>query len=402
MKFLDVITCLVLLVTLSNAQSPYNSISHGIILDEMDASSLAQGSIGLIPSHNSRFSTLNPATWSDLRFTYLTIHYNGGEIQYPDRDFKTEFGRLTNVAFIVPIKEKYAWGFGLRPYSRKQFSIEDDKIAPVIFSGDTLTVTKKVDGTGGISSFYSAGSWKINKDYALGLQWEFLFGVFDEEDTTFIDNRHTYYRRHFEFKATLLSLFLRSSQLESSRHSTIYVGLKFPIGRQKIIETDSPMFAERDRKPSQRLSLPLSLYGGLVYHMSRHTHFGFEILNRWFSESKPSVLNTLAGREENASRISLGLLRERIPGSQRFFNRLHYRIGFFRREHYISRSKKDLKELGIALGFGFPFGNTQNQIDIGLRVSKREGFLTNESELIRLITIGVTIGDIWLVKRRRR
>ena len=388
-----------ILMTSSGAQSPYNTISHGIIFDERIATSLSQGSVGLIPSYNSKFSEVNPATWSDLTFARLLAHYNAGEIEYPNQEFKSSFGYLTNATFIVPINGKFALGLGVRPVTRKRFSVKQGADAIFIFSGDTLIQSKQITGTGGVSSFFTGGSWKIDEANTLGLRMDFLFGVFDETTRSL----SSFYRRHFEYKGTLLSLYLRAAQFETSLKSTLYVGFSVPFGRRKIVETDYwNLYDGGQKKSLQGFPLPYSISGAVVSHVQKTTHFGLEVLIRRFPKDDTSVLNTLHGGEDTAYRVSLGILREAIPGSRSLFERFHYRIGFFRRQHYIFRFHEGLKEQGIAFGFGIPFGVSQNQIDIGFQFSRRNGFLSDETEYVQQLTIGLSLGDIWLVKRRRR
>jgi len=422
MKFHRITSLWFLCFAFSIAQSPYNSISHGIILDEGDASSLAQGGSGLLPSFNSRFSIVNPSTWTDLRLTYLTAHYTTGEIEYLEQDYKAGFGRLSYSTFIIPIGDKYGWGIGLKPYSRKQFSVEDEKENIVIFSSDTLELSKTIDGMGGISSFFTGGSWKIDESKTVGFLWDFLFGAFNEVTSMNLnDDPPTIFRRRFQYKGTLLSLYLRVKPIKSFSKSTFYFSGQFPVGSRKVVITNYHSFSDQDNngihssidypipqdvKPEKYVHssffLPYTLSSGWVYHLSDQTHAGIEIVTRIISKNQDNHLSSIFGKEKSESRIGFGLLRESVASSQRFIDRFHYRIGLFQREHYISRSNRNLSEQGITLGFGIPFGLTQNQIDIGFRLSARDGFFTNETEYVRQLTLGVTIGDIWLVKRRRR
>lgn len=419
MKFLRSGISLVWLVAVCLAQSPYNSIAHGMILDRVDASSIAQGSTGLIPSHNSQFSSLNPATWSSVKFASLTAHYHTGEIEYAGQDFKHGFGRLAYAAFIVPIKGEFAWGMGLRPYTRKVFALKDDEFATIVFSGDTLTLAKEIHGGGGISTLFTGGSWRIDKTKALGIQWDILFGVATEETFSRLDTDFlTTYRRRFRYKGTLLSLFFTMSPDDFPLISTFYLAGQFPVGPGKVVETNYHLFldlnfdgfADRplssDIEPETRvhssLSLPWALSAGWVYHMTPRTHLGVEAIASRFQEKTDSALSSIDGRAKAGSRVAVGLLREGVSGSRNFLGRFHYRVGFFERQHYISQLNEALRERGIALGISIPFGLTQNQIDFGFRYSKQEGFLSGQSGFVRQFAVGVTLGDIWLVKRRGR
>ena len=56
-------------------------------------------------------------------------------------------------------------------------------------------------------------------------------------------------------------------------------------------------------------------------------------------------------------------------------------------------------DLGISIGFGIRFGVTKNQIDFGLNLINRSDSYTSD-KLITNFNIGISIGDLWFVKRR--
>ena len=413
------LTILVFVVAIAiHGQSPYNSALHGIILDRGAASSMGYGGAGLVSAHSSRFSVENPSSWANLTFTLLSVHYNTGEVLYGGSESTAGFGRLANASFIVPIRKKFALGLGIAPLSRKQFTLIDSSAASVIFAGDTLVMAKSLSGVGGISSFFTGGTWRLNETNSVGLKLDFLFGTFDDSTTALVPisylagyyhNEYPYYRRHSEYKGTLVSLYLTSSQRKGRLKSTFYLGLSLPVGASKVVRTDYFPYADSEKQSPEEFPLPVTVMGGLARHLTGNLHVGVEYQRRYFEEKGAGirhqndyVLNSLSGSFGEASRLSVGLLRERIPGSRDFFDLLHYRIGFFRRQHYIFRVENDLMESGLAVGLGIPFGLTQNQIDFGFRFSSRKGFLSDDPEIIRQFTVGLTIGDVWLVKRRRR
>tara|TARA_Y100000296_G_scaffold84949_1_gene119653 strand:- start:844 stop:1302 length:459 start_codon:yes stop_codon:yes gene_type:complete len=148
--------------------------------------------------------------------------------------------------------------------------------------------------------------------------------------------------------------------------------------------------------------LPTTLSGGLIYSLSSSIYAGAELVIRSFGSSEADNLNTLDGEMGRANRISIGLTREKILGSRDIMNMFHYRVGFFRRSHYIHKFGNDLTEVGLSFGIGVPFGLTQNQLDFGFRISGRSGFLSDSSETINQFSVGLTLGDLWLVKGKRR
>ena len=390
--FLLFSTCLV-------AQSPYNAVGHGIILDSPDAASLGLSSTGLIPSFNSRFSPSNPTTWTDLVFTYLMGHYNAKEVS--TEGFRSGFGTLSSAALIVPIQGKYALGLGMTPVTRKSFDLMADTTSEV-FSGDTLTLSKTMDGSGGISTMFAGAGWKVSPKHTIGIRFDFLFGVYDEHTVSHIDYRSSDYARRFAYKGTMLSGYYRFVPTIENRRLSAFAGFQLPFGNQYIVRTDFFTYVEPDAQPRMNFVLPSTLSGGLVYHISSSTHAGAEMFIRSFGSPETKNLNTLDGEVGKANRISIGLTREKIYGSRDIMDKVHYRVGFFRRSHYIRGPKNDLTEMGLSFGIGVPFGLTQNQLDFGFRISQRSGFLTEDPESINQFSVGLTLGDLWLVKGKRR
>ena len=43
----------------------------------------------------------------------------------------------------------------------------------------------------------------------------------------------------------------------------------------------------------------------------------------------------------------------------------------------------------------------ENQSDVGFSISKRTGFLVGD-ELLKQFSVGLSLGDIWFIKRRER
>ena len=86
---------------------------------------------------------------------------------------------------------------------------------------------------------------------------------------------------------------------------------------------------------------------------------------------------------------------------------LHFRAGIFKRAYEIENqfSHNDyavdykINDLGISIGFGVKFGVTKNQIDFGLNLINRSDS-HNREKLITNFNIGISIGDLWFVKRR--
>ena len=186
------------------SQSPLNSLGHGTIINSPDASSLGLSSTGLIPSGNNSFSLHNPTTWTELNFTYLSVNFNSNYVNSENYNLFKSF--LSGISFLVPIRNKYGFGLGIRPYSRKDFKIFSTK-ENINFDNEVYTLSRTYSGNGGISSFFNSLSFKISEKHTIASQIEFLFGTYNEERTSFVSTKQFNFNQMIGYKSTMLSLF---------------------------------------------------------------------------------------------------------------------------------------------------------------------------------------------------
>ena len=64
--------------------------------------------------------------------------------------------------------------------------------------------------------------------------------------------------------------------------------------------------------------------------------------------------------------------------------------------------KRATKAIGFSWGIGYKFGAVGNRIDINYYVGFREYVQSFDSEIIHQIQFGLTLADIWFVKRRQK
>jgi hypothetical protein len=68
---------------------------------------------------------------------------------------------------------------------------------------------------------------------------------------------------------------------------------------------------------------------------------------------------------------------------------------------YEIKNLDNVKEVGLGLGVGIEFGLMRNQIDIGYNLVNRDNIYNVGSETVQSFNVGVSIGDLWFVKRRK-
>ena len=69
-------------------------------------------------------------------------------------------------------------------------------------------------------------------------------------------------------------------------------------------------------------------------------------------------------------------------------------------QKYGAKNLENINEVGLGLGVGYNFGITGNQIDFGYKLADRSGIYLVENETLHMFSVGISIGDLWFVKRR--
>ena len=65
-------------------------------------------------------------------------------------------------------------------------------------------------------------------------------------------------------------------------------------------------------------------------------------------------------------------------------------------------SSAEITEMGYSIGIGFRFKPVGNQIDINYYFGNREYSDISDKEFIQQLQIGISLADIWFVKRRQK
>ena len=82
-------------------------------------------------------------------------------------------------------------------------------------------------------------------------------------------------------------------------------------------------------------------------------------------------------------------------------DRITFRTGIYKDIYELRYSGKSIIENGLSLGFGFKFAATGNQIDFSFRNGSRYIDRSNK-ELFREFTVGISVGDVWFLRRRAK
>ena len=135
---------------------------------------------------------------------------------------------------------------------------------------------------------------------------------------------------------------------------------------------------------------------GADYEFSPRKHFQAELL-LWNDNGEHNLNSSIYdGYLESKNKLSLSYIKFAQPFSR---DRYNFKGSLFL-QNYGVKNLENINEVGLGLGVGLNFGITGNQIDFGYKYATRSGVFVVGDETLHMFNFGISIGDLWFVKRR--
>ena len=446
---------LIILSSFVYSQDVYSAYGIGELLLSHNASVIGTGSTGLMPNFQKNVSLSNPSTWTDMPFAYISINYGGLQIIDKINNRENILSGLHQFQFILPIKGKYAIGISFQPYSSQLYSLYSNNTDIKYIEQDTINFNSYLNGGGGISDLSFSLSARFSKTEKGALKFNYLFGssrnqisysmndgnngldddfdgLIDEEGEN--DINYIYNQRNI-YDGTLISGYLSSNRINiGKRKLTISASFNSVFNSFRVKNysfypfedvnnngyydlSDYPTPAGNDSIPPtalkydyKKLFIPSQYSIGLNLEMSDLLNLQAE-LSSWsdLANGENNVLSNLNYQLTDYQHFNISAIRFARALPRYWYESLHFRSGLFVRKYNLKMyatnetdfNQYDYNDIGLSIGVGIKFGLTKNQLDFGLNLINRSDSINND-KFITNFNIGLTIGDIWFVKRRAK
>ena len=446
---------LIILSSFVYSQDVYSAYGIGELLLSHNASVIGAGSTGLMPNFQKNVSLSNPSTWTDMPFAYISINYGGLQIIDKINNRENILSGLHQFQFILPIKGKYAIGISFQPYSSQLYSLYSNNTDIKYIEQDTINFNSYLNGGGGISDLSFSLSARFSKTEKGALKFNYLFGssrnqisysmndgnngldddfdgLIDEEGEN--DINYIYNQRNI-YDGTLISGYLSSNRINiGKRKLTISASFNSVFNSFRVKNysfypfedvnnngyydlSDYPTPAGNDSIPPtalkydyKKLFIPSQYAIGLNLEMSDLLNLQAELSN-WsdLANGENNVLSNLNYQLTDYQHFNISAIRFARALPRYWYESLHFRSGLFVRKYNLKMyatnetdfNQYDYNDIGLSIGVGIKFGLTKNQLDFGLNLINRSDSINND-KFITNFNIGLTIGDIWFVKRRAK
>ncbi len=419
-NFNKIIILAVFLCSTLFSQSLLNGYGIGKKIDIYDAASLGISSTGLLPSFTKDVSLHNPSTWKNLNFTYFTGTYQV-EQKIVLNDIINGNSNLGYAQFIIPIKNKYAFGLGIHPYFNQYLILDGSDENDYIAFGDILTINHSYSSFGGITAFNISFAGNVLNNLNAGVTFDFLYGSARQQTIFSIADLDYYSQQRHVYSGSLAKFYINSDILSKwNVPLNLYFGWGLPLNAISVKSyyykpfEDSNDSGEQDNSDfpklsdstdplvlnTENVSAPYEYQFGFDYAIQK----GISLLgeySRWEDKEKIGAnYSALNDQIKSIDHFNIGIIKftPRIP--KNFLDRMNFKAGAYSDNIKLLNSEKNIKEYGVSMGLSFNFGVTKNQIDFAYSIGKREGLFEIGDENIQKFSIGITVGDIWFVKRR--
>ena len=428
---------LIFFISLCLSQGPFNSYGIGDLQDWNSASAGGSSSLGLVSSYRQNISLSNPTTWPNLKYTFLSLSYSGFESTLKNNS-KNGYSNLQSAQLIIPIKNKYAIGIELHPYSYQKIDMIDSLGNDLIAFEDTLDLQKQYVQAGGVMAFDISASTSIFSRTNLALTFQLLFGSSRQSKNLLVDEIPYAISSRLNYSGVNTILFLKHYAFGYD----FFLRSQFAFKPLEAIQTKLYPYFDTNKNgyhdfsydylnpgydfpnpndvpgPEQsrisNIHEPLSFSFGVSNTIYQRFQVSFEYQkikeNASYSNQIPNGFNK---RIIENDKISFGAIWYPNKQSFKFLDNLTLRSGLFFNNFATDelsddstiriKSKNSVTEFGYSIGFGYKFKAVGNQIDFAYSSSLKSFEASDYSEeRLRGFQIGISIADIWFIKRRQR
>jgi hypothetical protein len=447
-------SCIVATTTFAQENSPFSRYALGNFLNTQHVANKGMGGIAVAYADGQSINFSNPATFSNARLvTYdIGIMIDSRTLRNANPVEKYNSANFTPayLAVSMPIsaKKRLGFAFGFRPLTRVNYSIIRNERLTNIDSLQSL-----FEGTGGLNQVYfGVGKRFLKKDkknpngpkiptgLSAGLSTGYNFGR--KETSTkraLINDTVAYYKSNYSTTTSFGGVFLTAGLQYELMLDTAFnkrkamtdryylrfganadLGQKLYAGQDFIKETFDYDNSGATYKIDSiaggtnlrgRINIPTTYTAGLVFQKTSSDASG--VYDIWtfgveYTTAKWSEYSFYNQKDATVDNWQFKVGGQWVPNPKNirsYWSRVNYRAGFNFGKDYINADGKELKNYGITFGLGLPvrparFSYQFTTIHTALEFGRRGSAVNNVTEGYLKLSVGLSLSDIWFIKRK--
>ncbi len=356
----------------------------------------------------------NPASYGFLKVTTysLGIHYRNTKLASLTESANADDASLDYLAVSIPAG-KFGFGFGILPYSSVGYRIETLDSAT-----EGQNVLNRYEGEGGINQAFLSVGLPLTSFFSIGVSAQYNFGnlfyrtgqFIEGVDTgTLLTNQSSISGLNYQYSAQVNIPIKRKYLLQgmyvyqpeaflNSQNDRIFYTQSLSndtVVDFEEIDLNTQGLRETELETSQTTKIGLGFgenkkwFLGIQHNLTKSAKF----TNNFFSRS------TISYRDAKQWTVG-GFYIPDYASFTSFWERVVYRFGFRTEQMSLIINNLPITETGISFGIGLPLGSLSNA-NIGFefiqRGAKQSGLI---KETLIAMRIGLSLNDIWFIKRK--
>jgi len=189
----------------NSSSSPYSRYGIGDLQFTGFTKNIGMGGISIAYNPQFNLNISNPASYSSVALTTFETAVIIDQEQLKSSTAKQEHNNtsFSYFAFGFPVKQK-KWGmaFGLLPYSNVGYSMSETRT-----SDDGYPELHTYDGSGGINQFFIGNSYSPFKNFSIGVNASYLFGVIDQQRRIEYPYLSNYFNTNVDLQTSVGSMY---------------------------------------------------------------------------------------------------------------------------------------------------------------------------------------------------
>jgi hypothetical protein len=404
-----------------NNASPYSYYGIGDIKFKGTAENRSMGGVGILPD-SIHVNLQNPAGYAALKFTTFSVGATKSNTGFKTDEGSDRASRTTldYIAVAIPAN-KVGFAFGLMPYSAVGYKINNTTAPDPV---DGYTRYNEFQGSGGLNRVFGGASWKINKNFSIGADFQYYFGEIETRSLTSLPDVSLQYltrelntaeydgisfntgamfqtRINNKWELYMSAAYSPEAKLNSSINRNLATVLVSSSGAESVIDDQDYELGNED------LTLPAKISGGV----------GFGQARRWFAGADFTFqdANNLSARFEGIDNVAFeksqkmsigGYIIPKYNSFTSYWSRVTYRAGFKYEKTGLVLNGQDINDYAITFGAGLPLSSVvgslgSSNVNVGAEIGRRG---TTSAGLIQEnyvnIFVSISLNDRWFIKRK--
>ncbi len=423
--------CIAVLTTAqtNGSNSPYSRYGLGLLNERSQGFNRGMGGVGIAMRSGNQINVLNPASLGavdSLTFLFdVGMSFQHGRLSGSGLKLNANNTTLDYVHAAFRIRKGLGMSVGFMPYTTIGYDFNESKVVGSDYtSGSQILSNSYYSGDGGLHQVMAGLGWEPLPRLAVGLNVSYLWGSYEHQVVQqFTEGgavSSTFNNQNKNFKTNLRTYGLDLGvqyDIPLGKKDQLTVGATYGLGHK--INSTAHLYRYTSNGDSIHAStpkafeLPHKLGLGLAYRHDDKWLVGVDAAHELWQECAMPTERTVnsqvsypseKGMYRNRTRVAAGM--EYVPNamSNRYFNRIRYRLGGSFSTPYTKVNGLDgPNSFSVSAGVGLPITNRiNNRSVVNLSVQWERVQPAQSATMITenyfKVNVGITFNEPWFMK----